>query len=135
MLKIIASCIIHDIIITISFKDLKSIRKVNHGCYSSLPTSKRLIPLPSVFTSRTVFSLKTIFLPTSSISCETISSLLQLEHARLTQTELMRESFRHNQEINELLQKQEELQERLTEEARAREQLALELHRAEGEFL
>uniref|UniRef100_A0A8P4KIH0 Pericentrin/AKAP-450 centrosomal targeting domain-containing protein n=1 Tax=Dicentrarchus labrax TaxID=13489 RepID=A0A8P4KIH0_DICLA len=56
----------------------------------------------------------------------------QLEHARMTQTELMRESFRHNQEMNELLQKQEELQERLTEEARAREQLALELHRAEG---
>uniref|UniRef100_H3DJI4 Pericentrin/AKAP-450 centrosomal targeting domain-containing protein n=1 Tax=Tetraodon nigroviridis TaxID=99883 RepID=H3DJI4_TETNG len=56
----------------------------------------------------------------------------QLEHARLTQTELMRESFRHNEEINGLLQKQEELQERLTEEARAREQLALELHRAEG---
>ncbi|XP_058475403.1 A-kinase anchor protein 9 isoform X2 [Solea solea] len=56
----------------------------------------------------------------------------QLEHARMTQTELMRESFRRNQEISELLQKQEELQERLTEEARAREQLALELHRAEG---
>ncbi|XP_053717499.1 A-kinase anchor protein 9 isoform X2 [Synchiropus splendidus] len=56
----------------------------------------------------------------------------QLEHARLTQTELMRESFRHNQEINDLLQKQEELQFRLAEEARAREQLALELHRAEG---
>lgn len=71
----------------------------------------------------------------SSVRSDTISSLLQLEHARLTQTELMRESFRHNQEINELLQKQEELQERLTEEARAREQLALELHRAEGEFL
>uniref|UniRef100_A0A3B3X2K9 Pericentrin/AKAP-450 centrosomal targeting domain-containing protein n=1 Tax=Poecilia mexicana TaxID=48701 RepID=A0A3B3X2K9_9TELE len=53
----------------------------------------------------------------------------QLEHARMTQTELMRESFRHNQEITELLQKQEELQERATEEARAREQLALELHR------
>ncbi|XP_075961781.1 A-kinase anchor protein 9 isoform X4 [Anarhichas minor] len=56
----------------------------------------------------------------------------QLEHARLTQTELMRESFRHNQEMSELLQKQEELQERLSEEARAREQLALELHHAEG---
>uniref|UniRef100_A0A3Q1JLZ9 A kinase (PRKA) anchor protein 9 n=1 Tax=Anabas testudineus TaxID=64144 RepID=A0A3Q1JLZ9_ANATE len=55
-----------------------------------------------------------------------------LEHARMTQTELMRESFRHNHEINELLQKQEELQERLSEEAQAREQLALELHRAEG---
>ncbi|XP_019718999.1 A-kinase anchor protein 9 isoform X2 [Hippocampus comes] len=56
----------------------------------------------------------------------------QVEHARITQTELMRESFRHNQEISELLQKQEELQERLAEEARARERLALELHRAEG---
>ncbi|XP_061124051.1 A-kinase anchor protein 9 isoform X2 [Syngnathus typhle] len=56
----------------------------------------------------------------------------QLEHAHITQTELLRESFRHNQEISELLQKQEELQERLAEEARAREQLALELHRAEG---
>lgn len=55
-----------------------------------------------------------------------------LEHAKLTQTELMRESFRHNQEMNELLQKQDELQERLSEEARTREQLALELHRAEG---
>ncbi|XP_034401671.1 A-kinase anchor protein 9 isoform X4 [Cyclopterus lumpus] len=56
----------------------------------------------------------------------------QLEHARLTQTELMRESFRHNREMSELLQKQEELQERLSEEAQAREQLALELHHAEG---
>ncbi|RVE67246.1 hypothetical protein OJAV_G00115680 [Oryzias javanicus] len=56
----------------------------------------------------------------------------QLEHARITQTELMRESFRHNQEIGELLEKQEELQERLSEEARAREQLAVELQRAEG---
>ncbi|KAM6903836.1 A-kinase anchor protein 9 [Lycodopsis pacificus] len=56
----------------------------------------------------------------------------QLEHARLTQTELMRESFRHNQEMSELVQKQEELQERLSEESRAREQLALELHHAEG---
>ncbi|KAK7898929.1 hypothetical protein WMY93_019782 [Mugilogobius chulae] len=56
----------------------------------------------------------------------------QLEHAKLTQTELMRESFRHNQEISELLHRQDELQERLSEEARAREQLALELHRAEG---
>lgn len=57
----------------------------------------------------------------------------QLEHARITQTELMRESFRHNQEMSELLQKQDELQDRLSEEARAREELALELHRAEGE--
>ncbi|XP_028824948.1 A-kinase anchor protein 9-like isoform X4 [Denticeps clupeoides] len=56
----------------------------------------------------------------------------QLEHARVTQTELMRESFRHNEEMQELLRKQEELQERLGEEARAREQLALELHKAEG---
>ncbi|XP_039977214.1 A-kinase anchor protein 9 isoform X2 [Xiphias gladius] len=56
----------------------------------------------------------------------------QLEHARMTQTELMRESFRHNQEMSELVQKQEELQDRVSEEARAREQLALELHHAEG---
>lgn len=51
----------------------------------------------------------------------------------MTQTELMRESFRHNQEMSELVQKQEELQDRVSEEARAREQLALELHHAEGE--
>ncbi|XP_018605786.2 A-kinase anchor protein 9 isoform X2 [Scleropages formosus] len=56
----------------------------------------------------------------------------QLEHARVTQTELMRESFRHNEEMGELLRRQEELQEQVTEEAQAREQLALELHRAEG---
>lgn len=56
----------------------------------------------------------------------------QLEHARITQTELMREKFRHNEEMEELLRRQEELQERLCEEARAREQLALELHKAEG---
>ncbi|XP_051520018.1 A-kinase anchor protein 9 isoform X3 [Myxocyprinus asiaticus] len=56
----------------------------------------------------------------------------QLEHAHITQTELMREKFRHNEEIEELLRRQEELQERLGEEGRAREQLALELHKAEG---
>uniref|UniRef100_A0A8C8J1F5 Pericentrin/AKAP-450 centrosomal targeting domain-containing protein n=1 Tax=Oncorhynchus tshawytscha TaxID=74940 RepID=A0A8C8J1F5_ONCTS len=56
----------------------------------------------------------------------------QLEHARITQTELMRESFRHNQEMGDLLRRQEDLQERLVEEGRARERLALELHRAEG---
>nr|XP_015213351.1 PREDICTED: A-kinase anchor protein 9 isoform X4 [Lepisosteus oculatus] len=56
----------------------------------------------------------------------------QLEHAKVTQTELMRESFRHNAEISELVRQQEELQERLDEEAKAKEQLALELHRAEG---
>ncbi|XP_021427846.2 A-kinase anchor protein 9 isoform X8 [Oncorhynchus mykiss] len=56
----------------------------------------------------------------------------QLEHAQITQTELMRESFHHNQEIGDLLRRQEDLQERLGEEGRAREQLALELHRAEG---
>lgn len=58
----------------------------------------------------------------------------QLEHAQVTQTELMRESFHHNQEIGDLLRRQEDLQERLGEEGRAREQLALELHRAEGEW-
>ncbi|KAL2080293.1 hypothetical protein ACEWY4_024086 [Coilia grayii] len=55
-----------------------------------------------------------------------------LEHARVTQTELMRESFRHSEEVQELQRRQEELQERLGEEARARQQLALELHKAEG---
>ncbi|XP_039592856.1 A-kinase anchor protein 9 isoform X2 [Polypterus senegalus] len=56
----------------------------------------------------------------------------KLEHARITQTELMRESFRHNAEINELQQRQEELQELLCEETKEKEQLALELHKAEG---
>ncbi|XP_041932184.1 A-kinase anchor protein 9 isoform X3 [Alosa sapidissima] len=56
----------------------------------------------------------------------------QLEHARVTQTELMRESFRNNEEVQDLMRRQEELQEQLSEEGRAREQLALELHRAEG---
>ncbi|XP_035286538.1 LOW QUALITY PROTEIN: A-kinase anchor protein 9 [Anguilla anguilla] len=56
----------------------------------------------------------------------------QLEHAQVTQTELMRESFRHNEEMVELLRRQEELQESLNEEAQARQRLALELHRAEG---
>ncbi|KAM5255692.1 A-kinase anchor protein 9 [Ctenodactylus gundi] len=56
----------------------------------------------------------------------------QLEHARVTQTELMRESFRQKQEATESLKCQEELRERLHEEARAREQLAVELSKAEG---
>ena len=59
-------------------------------------------------------------------------SLFQLEHARVTQTELMRESFRHGEEMAELLRRQEELQESLNEEAKARQELALELHKAEG---
>ncbi|KAJ8333616.1 hypothetical protein SKAU_G00416240 [Synaphobranchus kaupii] len=56
----------------------------------------------------------------------------QLEHARVTQTELMRESFRHSEEMAELLRRQEELQGSLSEEAKARQHLALELQRAEG---
>ncbi|KAM4906464.1 A-kinase anchor protein 9 isoform 1-T1 [Sylvia borin] len=56
----------------------------------------------------------------------------QLEHAKITQTELMRESFKKQQEATEFIRYQEELQERLNEEARAREQLALELSKAEG---
>ncbi|KAJ8267683.1 hypothetical protein COCON_G00128550 [Conger conger] len=55
-----------------------------------------------------------------------------LEHARVTQTELMRESFKYSEEMAELLRRQEELQESLSEEAKARQELALELHRAEG---
>nr|XP_045015851.1 A-kinase anchor protein 9 isoform X3 [Jaculus jaculus] len=56
----------------------------------------------------------------------------QLEHAKVTQTELMRESFRQKQEATEFLKCQEELRERLHEESRAREQLAVELSKAEG---
>ncbi|NWX97054.1 AKAP9 protein, partial [Nothoprocta ornata] len=56
----------------------------------------------------------------------------QLEHAKITQTELMRESFKKEQEATEFIKCQEELQERLSEEIKAREQLALELSKAEG---
>ncbi|XP_071416776.1 A-kinase anchor protein 9 isoform X2 [Pithys albifrons albifrons] len=56
----------------------------------------------------------------------------QLEHAKITQTELMRESFKKQQEATEFIKYQEELQERLNEEIKAREQLALELSKAEG---
>ncbi|NXC66961.1 AKAP9 protein, partial [Anhinga anhinga] len=56
----------------------------------------------------------------------------QLEHAKITQTELMRESFKKQQEATEFIKYQEELQERLNEETKAREQLALELSKAEG---
>ncbi|XP_062363798.1 A-kinase anchor protein 9 [Cinclus cinclus] len=56
----------------------------------------------------------------------------QLEHAKITQTELMRESFKKQQEATEFIRYQEELQERLNEEAKAREQLALELSKAES---
>lgn len=47
----------------------------------------------------------------------------------------MRESFRQKQEATESLKCQEELRERLHEESRAREQLAVELSKAEGEQL
>ncbi|XP_073190091.1 A-kinase anchor protein 9 isoform X8 [Lepidochelys kempii] len=56
----------------------------------------------------------------------------QLEHAKVSQTELMRESFKKQQEATEFFKCQEELQERLNEEVKAREQLALELSKAEG---
>ncbi|NXY15573.1 AKAP9 protein, partial [Atrichornis clamosus] len=56
----------------------------------------------------------------------------QLEHAKITQTELLRESFKKQQEATEFIRYQEELQERLHEETKAREQLALELSKAEG---
>ncbi|XP_031409752.1 A-kinase anchor protein 9-like isoform X1 [Meleagris gallopavo] len=55
-----------------------------------------------------------------------------LEHAKITQTELMRESFKKQEEATEFIRYQEELQERLSEETKAREQLALELSKAEG---
>ncbi|XP_062982917.1 A-kinase anchor protein 9 isoform X3 [Elgaria multicarinata webbii] len=56
----------------------------------------------------------------------------QLEHAKVTQTELLQESFKREQEATELLKCQEELQERFDEEVKAREQLALELSKAEN---
>ncbi|KAM5158336.1 A-kinase anchor protein 9 [Mantella aurantiaca] len=56
----------------------------------------------------------------------------QLEHAKAAQTELVRESLKRKQETTDLLRCQEELQERLSEEAKAREHLALELSKAEG---
>ncbi|KAK1788985.1 hypothetical protein P4O66_015880 [Electrophorus voltai] len=56
----------------------------------------------------------------------------QLEHARVTQTELMREKFTHGKEIAELLRRQDELQERLQEEAASRQQLTQQLQQAEG---
>lgn len=47
----------------------------------------------------------------------------------------MRESFKKQEEATEFIRYQEELQERLSEETKAREQLALELNKAEGELL
>ncbi|XP_039213611.1 A-kinase anchor protein 9 isoform X10 [Crotalus tigris] len=55
-----------------------------------------------------------------------------LEHAKATQTELMQESFKWEHEATELTKCQEELQERFDEEVRAREQIALELSKAEN---
>ncbi|XP_048415626.2 A-kinase anchor protein 9 isoform X3 [Stegostoma tigrinum] len=56
----------------------------------------------------------------------------QLDHARVTQTDLMRKSVRRKTEIDDLHKRQDELLERINEEQKAREQLALELHKAEG---
>ncbi|KAM6339300.1 A-kinase anchor protein 9 isoform 3-T3 [Podargus strigoides] len=56
----------------------------------------------------------------------------QLEHAKITQTELVQESFKKQQEATEFMKYHEELQEHLNEETKAREQLALELSKAEG---
>ncbi|XP_056375007.1 A-kinase anchor protein 9 isoform X2 [Hyla sarda] len=56
----------------------------------------------------------------------------QLAHAKVAQTELVRESLKRKQETTELLRCQEELHERLNEEAKVREHLALELSKAEG---
>ncbi|XP_041039209.1 A-kinase anchor protein 9 isoform X2 [Carcharodon carcharias] len=56
----------------------------------------------------------------------------QLDHARVTQTELMRDSVRKKTEIADLRKRQAELLDRVNEELKAREKLALELHKAEG---
>uniref|UniRef100_A0A4W3K030 A-kinase anchoring protein 9 n=1 Tax=Callorhinchus milii TaxID=7868 RepID=A0A4W3K030_CALMI len=56
----------------------------------------------------------------------------QLDHARVTQTELVRDSIRKKEELADLRKHQEEVTEQLSEETKAREQLALALHKAEG---
>ncbi|XP_032868417.1 A-kinase anchor protein 9 isoform X5 [Amblyraja radiata] len=56
----------------------------------------------------------------------------QLAHARITRTKLVRDSVRQKELIAELRKRHEELQERVNEELKAREQLALELHKAES---
>ncbi|XP_057614343.1 A-kinase anchor protein 9 isoform X7 [Chionomys nivalis] len=56
----------------------------------------------------------------------------QLEHAKVTQTQLVCETARQKQEAEESLRCIEELQERLQDESSAREQLAVELNRAEN---
>ncbi|CAO2617454.1 A-kinase anchor protein 9 [Lemmus lemmus] len=56
----------------------------------------------------------------------------QLEHAKVTQTQLECEAVRQKQEAAESLRCLEELQERLEDECSAREQLAVELNRAEN---
>ncbi|XP_060742630.1 A-kinase anchor protein 9 isoform X2 [Tachysurus vachellii] len=57
---------------------------------------------------------------------------IQLDHARLTQTELMKEKFSYDQQIADLLIRQEELVQRLEEERTAREKLTMQLRHAEG---
>ncbi|XP_078273597.1 A-kinase anchor protein 9 isoform X3 [Rhinoraja longicauda] len=56
----------------------------------------------------------------------------QLDHARITRTKLVRDSVRQKEMIAELRKRHEELLERVNEELKAREQLALELHKAES---
>ncbi|XP_069770459.1 A-kinase anchor protein 9 isoform X2 [Narcine bancroftii] len=56
----------------------------------------------------------------------------QLDHARITETDLLRDTHRQKEHIADLHKRQEELLERVNEELKAREQLALELHKAES---
>ncbi|GAA6069058.1 A-kinase anchor protein 9 isoform X1 [Tachysurus ichikawai] len=55
-----------------------------------------------------------------------------LDHARLTQTELMKEKFSYDQQIADLLTRQEEQVQRLEEERKAREKLTMQLRHAEA---
>ncbi|GAA6069059.1 A-kinase anchor protein 9 isoform X8 [Tachysurus ichikawai] len=57
---------------------------------------------------------------------------IQLDHARLTQTELMKEKFSYDQQIADLLTRQEEQVQRLEEERKAREKLTMQLRHAEA---
>ncbi|XP_029444704.1 A-kinase anchor protein 9 isoform X2 [Rhinatrema bivittatum] len=107
------------------------------GTDEGLELSQRLIDLAGIEkdpeNEDVVLNISTRLQAAVEKLLETISETSnQLEHAKATQTELIRESIKRKQEVSELIKCQEELQERLIEETRTREDLALELSRAEG---
>ncbi|XP_058035562.1 A-kinase anchor protein 9 isoform X4 [Ahaetulla prasina] len=78
------------------------------------------------------FSKETFIIEQKMVFEKSSGPLIKLEHAKATQTELMQESFKWEHEATELTKCQEELQERFDEEVRTREQIALELSKAEN---